>query len=135
MSKFLAFSFLFFLSLNTYAQNCASNIEELRVLTGNSHLPLKWIEDDKNPLVLAISNGDNQLSLRMTLKGEFWADVGVEVCQSGEHFVAKVKKITWGSAAPRFAKSANIKELTIKLPYHSLLKVKVSLMSIEFSPL
>jgi hypothetical protein len=135
MTKFLAFGLLFLLSFNTYAQKCASNIEELKVLIGDSSLPLAWIENGRNPLELTVSDGESFLSLKLTLDGEPWADVKGEVCQKGRNFVAVVSELTWGSAAPRMVKGVNIKELTLKFPYQSVLKVKVSLMSFEFLPL
>lgn len=136
MNKLLGLMLFFAVSLSANAQECANNIASLKTLVGNSDLALSWKENtNKNPLFLTLKDGPGLLNLRLkTAKGE-WANVTGVICPRGSNYVAKVSKIEWGSEAPGIAKAAGIKEIKLKLPYQSLLKVSVSLLSFEFSPL
>ena len=134
-----AFGLLIFLLISapTHAEDCARNLNELKTLVGNSDLPLNWKENTKkNPLVLNLKNGSGALIVKLTSpKGE-WATINGMICKKSDHYVARVQdKIIWGAAAPGIVKGSNMKELKLKLPYQSLLKVSVSVFSFEFSPL
>lgn len=135
MLKLVSIMFLVVLSLNAMAEECASNISELKGITKNNGLALNWTEDtNKNPLHLNLKDGGGVLQLRLkTAKGE-WANVTGIVCTKGDNYVAKVSKIVWGPEAPGIAKAAGIKEIKLKLPYPNVLKVSVSLLSFTFSP-
>lgn len=135
MLKIVSIMFLIVLSMNAMAEECASNLAELRGITKNNGLPLNWSEDtNKNPLHLNLKDGSGLLNLRLrTAKGE-WANVTGIVCTKGDNFVAKVSKIVWGPEAPGIAKAASIKEIKLKLPYPNVLKVSVSLLSFTFNP-
>lgn len=135
MMKFFSIMVLAIFSLNASAQDCASNIAQLKTLVGNNGLALNWTENTKkNPLHLTLKDGAGNLNLRLkTVKGE-WANVTGVICTRGDNYVAKVAKIDWGPEAPGIAKAAGIKEIKLKLPYPNVLKVSVSLLSFEFSP-
>lgn len=135
MIKLLALVIMLSASVSSFASECANNIESLKALVGNNGLALSWKENtNKNPLYLTLKNGSGNLNLRLkTAKGE-WANVTGIICTKGDNYVAKVQNIVWGPEAPGLAKAANIKEIKLKLPYDSLLKVSVSLLSFEFSP-
>ncbi len=124
-------------SFASQAEECASNISELKTLVGNSDVPLNWKENTRsNQLILRLSNGGGALRLKLTKNGGDWADVTGVVCKkSATSFVARVSNIVWGPAAPGMVKGANIKTLNLKLPYQSLLKVSVSFFSFEFGPM
>ena len=135
MLKFVSLMFLIVLSFNVMAEECASNLTELKGITKNNGLALNWSEDtNKNPLHLNLKDGGGELHLRLkTAKGE-WANVTGIVCTRGDNYVAKVSKIVWGPEAPGIAKAAGIKEIKLKLPYPNVLKVSVSLLSFTFHP-
>lgn len=135
MLKLVSIMFLMVLSLNAMAEECASNIAQLKGITKNNGLALNWTEDtNKNPLHLGLKEGGGVLNLRLkTAKGE-WANVTGIVCTRGDNYVAKVSKIVWGPEAPGIAKAAGIKEIKLKLPYPNVLKVSVSLFSFTFNP-
>jgi len=135
MLKFVSIMFLLILSLNAFAEECASNLTELKGITKNNGLALNWTEDtNKNPLHLNLKDAGGVLNLRLkTAKGE-WANVTGIICTKGDNYVAKVSKIVWGPEAPGIAKAAGIKEIKLKLPYPNVLKVSVSLLSFTFNP-
>jgi hypothetical protein len=137
MKHFILMAFTLF-SVSSFAQQqCATNITELKALVGNSDVSLQWKETSKsNPLTLRLSNGGGALRLKLTNQRGDWADVTGVVCKKGtDSYVAKVSNIVWGPAAPEMVKSANIKNINLKLPYQSVLKVSVSVFSFNFSPL
>jgi len=133
--KRLFYIILILASFSAQANECASSISELRDLVGNADLPVNWIEKGKDPLVLSVKNGGDKLALRIRKGSASWADVTGVICRKGKNYVAKVENISWGSAAPGVVKGVKIKEMSLKLPYHSQLKVSVSLLSFEFTPL
>ena len=137
MMKSLVLMSVMLFSLSSFAQECASNITELKTLVGNSDVALNWRENSKNnPLTLRLSNGGGALRLKLTNHKGDWADVTGVVCKKGtDSYEARVSNIVWGPAAPGMVKAANIKTIKLKLPYQSLLKVSVSLFSFEFSPI
>lgn len=136
MKKVLILITLMLFSVVSRADDCASNITQLKALVGNNGLSLNWKENIKNnPLNLRLSNGGSLLRLKLTNQGGDWADVTGIVCKKSEgSFEARVSNIVWGPAAPGMVKGSNIKTLKIKMPYQSLLKVSVMLFSFEFSP-
>ncbi|WP_408097232.1 hypothetical protein ACJVC5_19545 [Peredibacter sp. HCB2-198] len=137
MKKFLLILSCLF-SMSAFAQDCASNLTELKALVGNNAFPTKWAEkDDKNPFLLQISERNSLLNLRLTTKDGEWAMMDTRICKkNSEKYVAEVKKIVWGPAAPEIAKGRNVKEVGINLPYHSMLKVSISIFwSGEFGPI
>jgi hypothetical protein len=135
MFKSLSALFLLLSSFTLQAQVCARNVAELRGLVGNSDLPMDWVEDGKDPLVLRVKNGAGALSLRISLQGGSWADITGVVCRKGDHFMARVQSLSWGPQAPGIVRRSNIKEIGLKFPYQSMLKVSVALFSFEFIPL
>lgn len=136
MKKSLILIALMLFSFASQAEECASNINELKALVGNNGLSLSWKENIKNdPLKLRLSNGGGALRLKLTNSKGDWADVTGVVCKKGgDSFVANVNNIVWGPAAPGMVKGTKIRSINLKLPYQSLLKVKVMLFSFEFSP-
>lgn len=136
MAKFIFIVVISFMS-SAYAQECASTVKALKELVGNNSVSMNWKENtNKNPLTLRISNEDGKLLVGLTSPKGQWARVKGVICKkSSDTFIAKVDEIVWGEAAPRLARGKKIKELKLKLPYHTLLKVSVSLFSFEFSPL
>lgn len=124
-------------SLSSFAQDCASNLSQLRALVGNSAFPLTWSEmGDKNPFLLRITERDNLLNLRLTTKNGEWAMMDTRICRKGsDRFTAEVKQIVWGPAAPSIARGRSVKEVGISLPYQSVLKVSISVFwKGEFQP-
>ncbi len=136
MKSLLLIALMIF-SFASQAEECASNISELKTLVGNSDISLNWKETSRsNQLILRLSNGPGALKLKLTKNGGDWADVTGIVCKKSEgSYVARVSNIVWGPAAPGMVKGANIRSMNLKLPYQSLLKVSVSLFSFEFSPM
>lgn len=136
MKKFLILLFCLF-TLSSFAQDCATNMAQLKALVGNNAFPTKWTErGDKNPFLLQITEHNNLLNLRLTTKDGEWAMMDTRVCKkNSEKFVAEVKKIVWGPAAPEVARGRAVKEVGIRLPYHSVLEVSISIFwSGEFEP-
>ncbi len=135
--KALLFAILFLVSNLALAEECASTIAELRNIVGNAAAPLNWKENsNKNPLILKLSQGSGAILLKLSNSKGPWADVVGVICKTGgDSYVARVSSMTWGPAAPSMAKMARIREIKLKLPYQSLLKVSVSMFSFEFSPL
>lgn len=117
------------------SDECASNLDELKLLVGNSDLSLRWAEQSKDPLDLTLKNEGSLLGLKLKKNGAAWADVTGIICRKGQNYVAKVTTLKWGEAAPGLAKRANIKEISIKMPYQSMLKVSIMLFSFEFHAL
>ncbi len=136
MMKALILITLMLFSVSSFADNCASNITELKALVGNNGVALNWKENTKsNPLNLRLSNGGNLLRLKLTNQGGDWADVTGIVCKkNSDTYEARVSNIVWGPSAPGMVKGRKINTLKIKMPYQSLLKVSVMLFSFEFSP-
>jgi hypothetical protein len=136
MKKFLLAALMLF-SFASHAEQCASNIAELKNLVGNSGLSMNWKENTKSDqLVLRLATGAGGLRLKLTKNGQDWGDVTGIVCKKDEqNYIAKVSNIVWGPAAPGMVRAASIKQIKLKLPYHSLLKVSVSFFSFEFSPI
>lgn len=136
MKKYLVLIAFMLFSLASHAEECASNITELKALVGNNGLSLDWKENIKSdPLILKLQNGGGSLRLKLSNSKGAWADVTGVVCKKDQtSFVARVSNIVWGPAAPGVVKGTNIKSINLKLPYQSLLKVKVMLFSFEFSP-
>lgn len=124
-------------SFSAFSQDCATNMAQLKALVGNNAFPTKWTErGDKNPFLLQITERNNLLNLRLTTKDGEWAMMDTRVCKkNSERFVAEVKKIVWGPAAPEVAKGRTVKEVGIRLPYQSMLEVSISIFwSGEFEP-
>lgn len=124
-------------SLSSFAQDCASNLTQLKALVGNSAFPVTWSEmGDKNPFLLKITERNNLLNLRLTTKNGEWAMMDTRICKkSSDKFTAEVKKIVWGPAAPDIARGRSVKEVGISLPYQSVLKVSISVFwKGEFEP-
>lgn len=123
------------LSFASFAESeCASNMEEVRDLVGNSAFSRSWKEDSKNPLDLNIKDGKNELILELTKTKGDWATAYAVFCKDGKNYVAKVRKIVWGDAAPGLARGREIKSMKIKLPYQSEMKVSVSIATFTFNP-
>lgn len=138
MTKTLVLIILALFSVSSFAEECASNINELKALVGNNGVALNWRENTKsNPLTLRLSNGSGNLRLKLTNSKGDWADVTGVVCKKdkADSYVARVQNIVWGPAAPGIVKGKKISTLNLKLPYQSQLKVSVMLFSFEFSPL
>ncbi len=137
MKKVLILISLMLFAVASHANECASNVTELKALVGNNDVALNWRENGKsNPLTLRLSNGGSLLRLKLTNTKGDWADVTGIVCKKSEgSFEARVSNIVWGPAAPGMVKGSNIKTLKIKMPYQSVLKVSVMLFSFEFSPI
>ncbi len=121
----------------SFAEECASTISGLRDLIGNPAGPINWTETaKKNPLDLRLSQGSGVINLKLSKSGQSWADITGVVCKLGQDsYVARVSTLTWGPAAPGMAKMAILKELKIKLPYQTMLKVSASIFSFEFRPM
>lgn len=125
------------ISFSVFAQECATNAKELKLLVGNSDFPMSWTESgDKNPFLLQISEKNKLLNLRLTTKDGEWAQMDTRICKkSATKFIAEVQKVIWGPAAPEFAKGRSVKEVAFNLPYQSVLKVSISIFwSGEFQP-
>ena len=123
-------------SVGAFAQ-CASTTAELRELVGNSGFALNWIEKgDKNPFTMKISDNGGSLLLKLATKDGEWARMNTRICKKSDtKYVAEVKQVTWGPAAPGIIKGRNVKELGINMPYHSLVKVSISILwKGEFEP-
>lgn len=137
MIKLLGLLFLLQLSTTVLAQECASSTESLRTLIGNKDLPLNWLENaKKNQLTLKLKNSNGILDLNLTSAKGNWAHVTGVICKVGDNYVAKVSHMTWGPAAPGLVKMAGkLKELKLRMPYQSLLRVTAKGFSFEFSPL
>ena len=136
--KLLSLIFLLQLSFSAFAQDCANSTDSLRALVGNSDLPLTWLENaKKNQLTLKLKNSNGVLDLNLTTAKGNWAHVTGVICKVGENsFVARVSNMTWGPAAPGMVKMmGKLKELKLRLPYQSLLRVTAKGFSFEFSPL
>lgn len=140
MMKLLAALLMLQISVVASAQECASNISQLKQLVGNSDLPLSWLENTNNKsrqLTLRLANAGSALSLDLAVPDGNWARVTGVICATGssDSFVARVSSMTWGPEAPGIVKLAGKpKTLTLRLPYQSLLKVKAKGMSFDFSP-
>lgn len=132
MKKIIIMFIVGLMSTSTFANECASNISELKLLVGNSDLSLNWLEKSKDPLTLTLKNEGKLLGLNLKKNGLPWADVTGVICRKGENYVANVTTLKWGEAAPGLAKKANIQSINMKLPYQSVLKVKILLFSFEF---
>lgn len=133
--KKLVIGFMFLLSMSAFAQECASNVTALKTLVGNNGLPTDWMEKcEKNPYRLKIKDAKEGIIVQVTgEKGEI-ATLTTEICRKGSNYVANVKNIIWGEAAPGIIKGKNVNSLKLSLPYQSVMKVSVSLMTIEFNP-
>lgn len=132
MKKILVMFIIMLMSASAFSSECASNMDELKMLVGNSDLSVKWLEKSKDPLALSLKNEGSLLGLKLKKDGAPWADVTGIICRKGQNYVAKVTSMKWGEAAPGIAKKTSIKEITIKLPYQSMLKVSIMLFSFEF---
>jgi hypothetical protein len=121
----------------SFAEECANTIGGLRNLIGNPAASVNWTENShKNPLDLRLSQGAGVINLKLSKQGQSWADISGVVCKTGvDSYVARVATLNWGPAAPGMAKMARIKELKIKLPYQTMLKVSASIFSFEFRPM
>jgi hypothetical protein len=135
MNKLILLIVILLMSTSAFSKECASSISELKLLMGNSDLSVKWAEKSKEPLDLTLSNNGSILGMKIKKQGALWADVTGIICRKGQNYVAKVTTLNWGDAAPGIAKNANIKEISIKLPYQSMLKVSIMLFSFEFHAL
>lgn len=120
------------MSASAFSSECASNIDQLKLLVGNSDLSLRWAEKSSEPLDLTLKNEGSLIGLKLKKQGAPWADVTGIICRKGDNYVAKVTTLKWGAAAPGMAKRTNIKEIKIKLPYQSVLKVSIMMFSFEF---
>lgn len=132
MKKTLVMVMIMLMSTSAFSSECASNIDELKTLIGNSDISVKWLEKSKNPLVLSLKNEGSLLGLKLKKDDTSWADVIGIICRKGNNYMAKVTSMKWGEAAPRIAKMTNIKEIAIELPYQSMLKVSIMIFSFEF---
>ena len=137
MKFFFAGLIVMLISFASFAQECASNISELRDLVGNDSISLNWRENsNKNTLTLRLSNSGDNLRLKLTSPKGDWAEVTGIICKkNATSYVARVSNIVWGAGAPGMVRGSKIKSINLKLPYHTLLKVSVSLFSFEFSPI
>lgn len=140
MLKILTALLLLQISAVTHAEECASNVAQLKNIVGNSALPLTWTENTSNKsrqLTLRLGNAGGVMSLDLSVPGGNWAKVKGVICSTGnaDSYIAKVTTMSWGSEAPGIVKFAGKpKTISLKLPYQSLLKVKAKGMSFEFSP-
>lgn len=138
--KILAPLFLIQFSFAAFANDCATNMAQLKDLVGNSALPSTWKENTKNKsrqLTLRLANSGDGLSLDLSVPGGNWAKVSGVICATSERdsFVARVSTMNWGPEAPGIVKFAGKpKTIGLKLPYQSLLKVKAKGMSFDFGP-
>lgn len=138
--KLLAALLMLQISVVASAQECASNLAQLKALVGNSDLPMNWLENTNNKsrqLTLRLANSGSSLSLDLSVPGGNWARVTGVICATGtpDSFVARVSSMTWGPEAPGIVKLAGKpKSISLRLPYQSLLKVKAKGMAFDFSP-
>ena len=132
MKKFLLAALMLF-TFAAHADECASNIAGLKNLVGNSAISMNWKENVKSdPLTLRLSNGAGNLRLKLTNPKGDWADVTGIICKKGDNYEARVNNIVWGPAAPGAVKGRKISTMSIKLPYHSLMKVSIKVLLINF---
>ena len=125
---------MFLFSLTAFADECASNISQLKTLVGNRGLPTDWIENAERPVRLRFKDAKKGVIVLISdSKGQI-AEMTTEVCRKGDNYVANVKGLSWGPAAPAALKSRSVTSMKIKMPYQSVMKVSISLMTFEFSP-
>ena len=133
MKKVLVLITFMLFSLVSRADDCASNVAELKALVGNSGVSLNWRETTKtDPLTLRLSNGGSLLRLKLTNPKGDWADVTGVVCKKGSNYEARVSNIVWGPAAPGAVKGRKISTMSIKLPYDTLMKVSIKVLVVNF---
>ncbi len=120
-------------SVSTLAQECATNIQDVKELVGNKDLSMNWIEKtDGKPVTISLANGSG--NMKLTLKdsvGEL-AKVSLKICRSGEDYKGVVQKIVWGPSAPGFLKGKSIKSFKIKFIYQTEMKVSWFVTSFVF---
>jgi hypothetical protein len=125
---------MFLFTLTAMADECASNISQLKMLVGNRGLSTDWIENAERPVRLRFKDAKKGLIVLISdSKGQI-AEMTTEVCRKGDNYIANVKAVTWGPAAPSALKNRSVSSMKIKLPYQSVMKVSISLMTFEFSP-
>ena len=132
------YAFIFLMTATTsFAQDCASNVKDLKSLTKNNGLPFKWIENTtKNPFQLVLKDGQGMISFNLRTKKGLWADAQGSICRSkNDSYTLKIQKILWGQESPMVARLAKSKVISITFPYTNILEAKVSGMVLEFSPL
>ena len=136
MIKFILLFSLILGSLSAFSQDCANSVAKLKTLVRDEGLSSKWHENTKkNALTVNLKDVNGNLVITIKNGSQLWANVTGVVCKKGSNFAARVGNIEWGSAAPGLAKSSKIKEIGMKFPYPSVMKISVSLMSLEFSAL
>ena len=134
MLKLLIAIMMLSLSLTSFAEECASNISELKKIMGNNSFSIDWTEKDENPYRLIFKDSNEGLVVLITgAKGEV-AKLTSEICTKGNNYVANVHNIVWGAAAPSVIKGKSVDSLKLKLPYQSVMKVSVSFINLEFNP-
>jgi hypothetical protein len=134
MLKLLFVLMMLAFSLTSFAEECASNISELKTLMGNNSFPTDWMEKDEHPYRLRFKDSNEGLVVLITgAKGEI-AKMTAEICTKGNNYVANIHNIVWGAAAPSVIKGKSVDSLKLKLPYQSVMKISVSFMTLEFNP-
>jgi hypothetical protein len=85
--------------------DCASTIQELRMLTGDPQFSRRWEEvsmDDGKPLVVSIVERNGSLRLEFMKTGEgLWAEIAGALCKTGNDLEARMSRdqISLGSSA------------------------------------
>ena len=133
--KTLFASLMLVLSFAAAAEDCASNVSALKNLVGNRGLSTDWMENsNKNPYRMVLKDVKDGLQVSLTADKALIARMTTVVCSKGDNYVANVKNVVWGEAAPSVMRNRSVNSLKIKFPYHSVMKVNVSIMSLEFNP-
>lgn len=133
--KTLFAGLLLLLSFTAMADDCAKNVAALKNLVGNRGLSTDWMENsDKNPYHMVLKDNKDGLQVTLTEAKGLVARFSTIVCRKGDNYVANVKSVVWGEAAPSMVKNKSVSSLKIKIPYQSVMKVSVSIMTLEFNP-
>lgn len=71
-----------------HAQNCASNLDQLRTLVAHADVPLRWLEtSERKPdrvLSMALSNHGSGIKIELKLPdGTLWANLIGQICSNG----------------------------------------------------
>lgn len=120
-------------SFSAFAQECASNTQELRALVGNADLSLNWVEKtDTRPITITVSDASENLKLTMAgTEGEL-AKVNLEICRNGSDYRGIVKKIVWGPSVPGIIRNRSINSFKIKFIYQTEMKISWFVSSFVF---
>lgn len=133
--KTLFASLMLALSLSAAAEDCATNVAALKNLVGNRGLATDWLENsNKNPYRMTLKDVNGGIQVSLTANKALIARMNTVVCSKGDNYVASVKNVVWGEAAPSVMKNRSVSSLKIKMPYQSVMKVSVSIMTLEFNP-